>query len=57
MENIKHTDMNPEKNKVEAILSQMTDGIVAFDQSGEMIHSNSAARELSGVECKTYFHT
>ncbi len=44
------SDISAEKNKVEAILSQMTDGIVAFDQSGEMIHENSAARELSGVE-------
>lgn len=44
------SDISAEKNKVEAILSQMTDGIVAFDQTGEMIHSNSAARELSGVD-------
>ncbi len=44
------SDISAEKNKVEAILSQMTDGIVAFDQNGEMIHSNSAAMVLSGVE-------
>lgn len=44
------SDISAEKNKVEAILSQMTDGIVAFDQTGEMIHSNSAAKELSGIE-------
>lgn len=44
------SDISAEKNKVEAILSQMTDGIVAFDQNGEMIHSNSAAMALSGVE-------
>ncbi|MBQ3111022.1 MAG: HAMP domain-containing protein [Clostridia bacterium] len=44
------SDISAEKNKVEAILSQMTDGIVAFDQTGEMIHSNSAAKELSNIE-------
>ncbi|MBR5535304.1 MAG: HAMP domain-containing protein [Clostridia bacterium] len=44
------SDISAEKNKVEAILSQMTDGIVAFDQSGEMIHSNNAAKELAGFE-------
>ncbi len=49
------SDISAEKNKVEAILSQMTDGIVAFDQNGEMIHSNSAAMALSGVEYGTHF--
>lgn len=39
------SDISAEKNKVEAILSQMTDGIVAFDQTGEMVHSNSAAKQ------------
>ncbi len=44
------SEIAAEKNKVEAILSQMTDGIVAFDQAGEMIHSNNAAREFSQSE-------
>lgn len=44
------SDISAEKNKVEAILSQMTDGIVAFDKNGGMIHSNNAAKELSGIE-------
>ena len=39
------SDISAEKNKVEAILSQMTDGIVAFDMDGEMMHINIAARE------------
>lgn len=43
------SDISAEKNKVEAILSQMTDGIVAFDQTGEMIHSNNAAKEFAGI--------
>lgn len=42
------SDISREKNKVEAILSQMTDGVVAFDQTGNMIHSNSAAEEFLG---------
>ncbi len=42
------SDISAEKNKVEAILSQMTDGIVAFDQMGEMIHINNAAAEFLG---------
>ncbi len=40
------SDISAEKNKVEAILSQMTDGIVAFDQWGNMIHRNTAAGEF-----------
>ncbi len=43
------SDISAEKNKVEAILSQMTDGIVAFDKAGEMIHSNNAAREFTNL--------
>lgn len=39
------SDISAEKNKVEAILAQITDGIVAFDQRGSLIHSNSAANE------------
>lgn len=34
-----------EKNKVEAILAQMTDGVAAFSNVGELIHSNNAAKE------------
>ncbi|MBQ8003265.1 MAG: HAMP domain-containing protein [Clostridia bacterium] len=41
------SEIAAEKNKVEAILSQMTDGIVAFDQTGKMIHSNNAAKEYA----------
>ena len=39
------SDISTEKNKVEAILSQMTDGIAAFDQNGVLVHSNNAASE------------
>lgn len=40
------SEISTEKNKVEAILSQITDGIVAFDQAGHIIHSNNAAKEF-----------
>lgn len=39
------SDISAEKNKVEAILAQMTDGVIAFDQEGNVIHCNNAARE------------
>ena len=42
------SDISAEKNKVEAILSQMTDGIIAFDQEGEVVHFNNAAKEYMG---------
>lgn len=48
------SDIAAEKNKVEAILSQMTDGIVAFNEEGELIHSNIAAKEylVNGEETR-----
>ena len=45
------SEIAAEKNKVEAILSQMTDGVAAFDRGGELIHINIAASDyLSGIE-------
>ncbi len=38
------SEIASEKNKVEAILSQMTDGVLAFDNEGVLIHSNIAAQ-------------
>ncbi len=42
------SDIAAEKNKVEAILSQMTDGVVAFDKEGSVIHMNIAAKNYFG---------
>ncbi len=50
------SDIEAEKNKVEAILSQMTDGIVAFDQMGVLIHSNTAARDYLPKNEETTFN-
>ena len=39
-------EVNSEKNKVETILSNMTDGILAFNPSGELIHINPKAKKI-----------
>ncbi len=41
-------EVNSEKNKVETILSNMTDGILAFNLSGELIHINPEAKKMIG---------
>lgn len=42
-------EVNTEKNKVEAILKNMTDGILSFNLSGELIHINPEAEKLLGA--------
>lgn len=39
-----------EKDKSETILLYMTDGVLAFDMTGELIHINPAAKELLHIE-------
>ncbi|NMB36060.1 MAG: cell wall metabolism sensor histidine kinase WalK [Firmicutes bacterium] len=39
-------EISAEKNKVEAILNYMTDGVIAFNQGGQVIHLNPAARSI-----------
>lgn len=41
--------MSTEKNKVEAILLNMTDGVMAFDTDGCVIHVNPTARKMFGL--------
>ena len=38
--------MVSEKNKLEAILHNMTDGILAYDSEGTLLHANTAAADL-----------
>jgi two-component system sensor histidine kinase VicK len=42
-------EISSEKGKVEAILNNMTDGIVALNREGQPLHVNPAARRLLGV--------
>lgn len=42
-------DMNSEKNKISAILQNMTDGVLAFNLSGDLIHINPEAQKLIGI--------
>lgn len=46
--NLKDTlvEISSEKNKVETILNYMTDGVIAFNIRGKVIHSNPASREM-----------
>ena len=46
--NMSLAEIQAEKNKVEAILLNMTDAVVAFDSSGELIHINPAGENLLG---------
>ena len=43
-------EISSEKSKVETILNYMTDGIVAFDYLGQLIHINPAS--LRSLECE-----
>ena len=39
-------EISSEKNKIEAILNYMSDGVVAFNREGRAIHLNPAARAI-----------
>ena len=42
-------EISSEKNKIETILNYMTDGVIAFNLDGEVIHANPAAKKMLGV--------
>ncbi len=44
------SDFSTEKNKIEAIIQNMTDGVIAFDTKGKIIHINSTARKMLEIE-------
>ncbi len=44
------SDISTEKNKIEAILQNMTDGVMAFGTDGKIIHINSTARKLLNID-------
>ena len=41
-------EVESERTKLSTLFLHMTDGVVAFNQSGEVIHSNPAAEEMLG---------
>jgi len=43
-------DVNKEKNKLEVILHNMTDGVISFDKNGVLLRYNQAALELLDVD-------
>lgn len=45
-------EISSEKSKMETILNYMTDGIIAFNLKGEIIHTNPASARLLGVREK-----
>ncbi|WP_317367764.1 ATP-binding protein [uncultured Tyzzerella sp.] len=44
------SEMENENNKLEIVLHNMTDGVVAFDEIGSLIHANKEFYELMGLE-------
>jgi len=42
-------DMNSEKNRIEIILNNMTDGVLAYDSDNKLIHANYASSEMLDV--------
>lgn len=47
--NFTMNEMTAEKNKIETVLSYMTDGVVAFNSDGKLIHINPAAMRLLDI--------
>ena len=50
--NQKLSEVNRQKRQIETILLHMTDGIIAFDMDGKIIHINPAAKNLLGLNDK-----
>lgn len=42
--------MSSDKNRMEIIIHNMTDGIIAFNSNGEIIHANQSALDLLSLE-------
>lgn len=43
-------EISKEKNKIETILNYMTDGVIAFNLDGEVVHANPASKLMLGVD-------
>lgn len=49
------SEISNEKNKLEAILEHMTDGVIAVDSNGKIIHINSSAMKLLHIDKNDVF--
>ena len=49
------TEVNRKKREIEAILLHMNDGVIAFDQKGNVMHINPAAKQLLNIENENNF--
>ena len=43
-------EISKEKNKIETILNYMTDGVIAFNIDGEVVHANPASKLMLGID-------
>ena len=48
-------EISSEKSKLETILLHLTDGVLAFNTQGNLIHANLAAKKLLKIEKETIF--
>lgn len=51
----KLNDVNRQKREIEAILLHMNDGVIAFDEDGNVMHINPAANKLLNIESEKTF--
>ena len=54
--NQKLNEVNRQKREIEAILLHMNDGIVAFDEKGNIMHINPAAKALLNIDKESNFN-
>ncbi|MBQ9279772.1 MAG: PAS domain-containing protein [Clostridia bacterium] len=48
-------DISSEKNKLETILMHLTDGVLAFNTNGRLIHANPAAKKMLEISSERTF--
>ena len=48
-------EISSEKNKVETILLHLTDGVLAFNLKGELVHTNLAAKKMMKIKDENSF--
>ena len=49
------SEISSEKNKLEAILLHLSDGVLAFNTAGELIHANPAAKKMLDIQDEIKF--